>query len=105
MIGSDSPSALLDGLPMLRELAEKSPHDLADEWQTYVGALEGLEKALEGGGEALGLRGRQAAGRSQHTDQQAIAEAASQMGTEEVVEPASGIEQEARDVCKVNLGL
>ena len=38
-------------------------------------------------------------------DQQAIAEAAGQITTEEVIAAASGIEQQARDVCKVNLGL
>ena len=37
-------------------------------------------------------------------ERKAIADAASQIRTEEVVEAASGIEQQARDVCKVNFG-
>jgi hypothetical protein len=38
-------------------------------------------------------------------DQKAIAEAAGQVATDDVVAAATGIEQEARDVCKINMGL
>lgn len=106
MIGSGSPSALLDSLPMLRDLAEESPDDLADEWQTLIRALDGLDDAIrragvkptdfEGGKPPTGLS---------VTDQRAIADAAGQIGADEVVQATSGIEQQARDVCKVNLGL
>ncbi len=106
MTASTSPSALLDGLPMLRELADQSPDDLADEWQTLIGAIEGLDEALEDAGvdPADFQDGKPPAGLSV-TDQKAIADAAGQVGTEEVVAATSGIEQQARDVCKINLGL
>ena len=38
-------------------------------------------------------------------DKQAIADAAYRISSDDVVASASGIEQQARDVCKVNLGL
>jgi hypothetical protein len=106
MIGSDSPSALLNGLPMLRDLADKSPEDLADEWQTFIGALDALRDAIKSAGVKPSdfKDGKPPKGLSVG-DQKAIADAASQIGTDDVVQASSGIEQEARDVCKVNLGL
>ena len=106
MLESESSSALLGNLPMLRGLAEKSPEDLKDEWQTYLRAIEGLDQAIEDAGVKPSDfdDGRPPAGLSD-TDRKAIAEAAGQITTEEVIAAASGIEQQARDVCKVNLGL
>ena len=106
MLDSESSSALLGNLPMLRDLAEKSPDDLSDEWQTYLSAIEGLDEAIKDAGVKPSDfdDGTPPAGLSK-ADQKAIAEAASQITTEEVVDAATGIEQQARDVCKVNLGL
>ena len=106
MTGSGSPSALLDGLPMLRDLAEKAPEDLADEWQTLIGALDGLDDAIrEAGVKPADFEdGKPPAGLSA-ADQKAITDAANQIGTDGVVQASAGIEQQARDVCKLNLGL
>jgi hypothetical protein len=106
MLESESSSALLGNLPMLRDLAEKSPDDLSDEWQTYLRAIEGLDQAIERAGvEPSDFDdGKPPAGLSEG-DRKAIAEAAGQITTDEVIAAASGIEQQARDVCKVNLGL
>ena len=106
MVGSDSPDALLKGLPVLRDLAKKAPEDLADEWQTFLGALDGLADALDEAGvkprDFVG--GKPPEGLSVRA-QKAISDAASQIGADDVVEASTGIEQQARDVCKVNLGL
>ncbi len=106
MLASGSPSALLDGLPMLRDLAEKAPDDLADEWETLIRALDGLDDAISRAGvkPADFEDGKPPAGLSV-TDQKAIADAAGQIGADEVVQASSGIEQQARDVCKINLGI
>ena len=106
MLESESSSALLGNLPMLRDLAENSPDDLTDEWQTYLRAIEGLDQAIERAGvEPSDFdAGKPPPGLSEG-DQKAIAEAAGQITTDEVIAAASGIEQQARDVCKVNLGL
>lgn len=106
MVESGSETVLLDNLPMLRDLAEQSPADLSDEWQTYLGALEGLDEAIEEAGVEPGdfEDGRSPEGLSV-AERKAIADAAGQVTTDEVVQAAAGIEQQARDVCKINLGL
>jgi hypothetical protein len=106
MVSSTSASALLSHLPMLHDLSEKSPDDLADEWQVFLGALDDLDKALEDAGVKPSdfVDGKPPAGLSA-ADRKAIADAASQIRTDEVVQAASGIEQQGRDVCKVNFGI
>ncbi len=106
MLESSSPSALLGNLPMLHDLGDKSPRDLVDEWQTFLGALNGLDEAIKDAGVEPGdfEDGKPPAGLSV-AEKKAIADAANQMSTEDVVQAASGIEQQARDVCKLNLGL
>ena len=106
MLESESSSALLGNLPMLHDLAEKSPDDLSDDWQTYLRAVEGLDDAIKDAGvKPSDFNGGKAPSGLSQADQKAIAEAAGQITTEEVITAASGIEQQARDVCKVNLGL
>jgi hypothetical protein len=106
MVESTSPSALLSHLPMLHDLAEQAPQDLEDEWQVFVGALDDLDKAIRDAGVKPSdfEDGKPPAGVSA-AERRAIADAASQIRTDEVVEAASGIEQQGRDVCKVNFGL
>lgn len=106
MVGSDSPGALLNGLPMLRDLAKLAPEDLTDEWQTFIDALQGLDDAIEKAGVKPGdfVDGKPPKGTGVR-EQKAIADAASQIGTDDVIGASTGIEQQARDVCKVNLGL
>ena len=106
MVSSQSPTALLSHLPMLRELADKAPEDLQDEWQTFLDAVEGLDKAIDRAGVKPSdfKDGQPPAGLST-TDQKAIADAAGEIRTDDVVQAASGIEQQARDVCKINFGL
>ena len=106
MLDSDSPSPLLTNRRFLHDLADAAPSDVADEWQTFLAALDGLQKALDragvkpsefvGGKPPAGLTGAQRAG---------IADAVAQLGTDDTLAAASGIEQQARDVCKVNFGL
>jgi hypothetical protein len=106
MIDSTSQASLLSHLPMLHDLAGKSPKDLADEWQVFVGALDDLEKAIKDAGVKPSdfVDDKPPAGLSD-SDRQAIVDAADQVSTDAVVQAVNGIEQEARDVCKVNLGL
>jgi hypothetical protein len=106
MIDSASSSALLSNLSMMHDRADKAPKDLADEWQTFVGALDHLERALKDAGVKPSefQDGKPPAGLSA-ADRQAIVDAADAITTDEVAQAANGIEQEGRDVCKVNLGL
>ncbi len=99
-------ATLLRNLPMLRDLAGAAPPDLRDEWQTFLTAVEGLDKALR----AADVRpeqfdaGKPPSGLSKSRLQR-IRAAASRLAAPEVVQAVSGIEQQARDVCKINIGL
>lgn len=105
MIGSDSPPALLGNLP-LRDLGDKAPEDLRDEWRAFTGALEALDSSLDDAGIKPSdfQDGKPPVGLSE-ADQKSIADAAGQPGSDEVVTAVGGIEQQGRDACKVNLGL
>ncbi|RNL79233.1 hypothetical protein [Nocardioides marmorisolisilvae] len=98
--------ALITNLPKLLKLEQKSPDDLDDEWQTFTTSLESLRDAIK----AAGLKpsdfvdGKPPAGTSAAA-RTAIAQAADQLSDDDVVTAASGIEQQAKDVCKLQLGL
>lgn len=90
----------------LHALASKAPDDLADEWQTFLGAIDAFAGTLHD----LGVKpedfvdGQAPAGLSQDTRTR-IAQAANELSSGDVVTAANGIEQQAKDVCKLQLGL
>lgn len=90
----------------LHDLADKAPDDLVDEWQTFLGAVDAFAATLAG----LGVKpdefvdGKPPAGLSE-ADRTRVANAANELSSDDVVEAAAGIEQQAKDVCKVQLGL
>jgi hypothetical protein len=98
--------ALITNLPKLEQLAAKAPDDLGDEWQTFTAALEALRDTVK----AAGLKpsdfvnGEPPAGTTASV-RTSIAQAANELSNEDVVTAASGIEQQAKDVCKLQLGL
>jgi hypothetical protein len=105
ILGSGSPSALLGNLPLFHDLADKAPDDLTDEWQTFVSALDGLDDAIRRAGvKPSDFKGGKPPAGLSDGDKKAIADAAGQIDTD-VADATKGIEQQARDVCKVNLGL
>lgn len=105
MNDADSPVALLDHRTMLHDLAEKAPNDLSDEWHTFLAAVDALHEALAKAGvnPADFASGKPPTGLSA-SDRQAIAEAADGLSQPDTVAASQGIDQQARDVCKVNLG-
>jgi hypothetical protein len=104
--GDGSSDGFLDALPDLEELAEKAPDDLRDEWQTFTGALETLDKTIV----AAGVKPRDIVGGRKPatvTDAQwtAITTAADSLSSVDVAQAVDGIDQQAKDVCKLQLGL
>lgn len=106
MLQSDSPEALFENLDRMRELAKGAPSDLKDEWQTFLDAVEGLDRALREADVTPSefADGQPPAGVSV-AERRSIVDAADQLAGDDVVAAASGIEQQARDVCKINLGI
>lgn len=106
MVQSQSADALLSRTSMLQRLSAKAPSDLRDEWQTFLAAVEGLRRALR----AADLRAGDVADGNfpaavSTAQKQAVMAAATRLSSGEVAAAADGIEQQARDVCKVNIGL
>lgn len=98
--------ALLEHRSALHRLADKAPDDLSDEWQTFLGAVDAFAQTLDDLGVKPGdfVDGRAPAGLSE-TERARIASAASELSSDDVVAAANGIEQQAKDVCKLQLGL
>jgi predicted HicB family RNase H-like nuclease len=98
--------ALLRHRAALHDLADKAPDDLTDEWQTFLGAVDAFAATLS----EVGVKpddfvdGKTTAGLSE-ADHTRIVNAANELSSDDVVEAANGIEQQAKDVCKVQLGL
>jgi hypothetical protein len=98
--------ALLRHRTELHDLASKAPDDLADEWQTFLGAIDAFAATLHDAGVKPEdfVDGQAPAGLSQDTRDR-IAQAANELSSDDVVTAANGIEQQAKDVCKLQLGL
>jgi len=98
--------ALLRHVALLHRLAGKAPDDLSDEWQVLLGALDSFSHTLDevGVSPADFVDGKPPAGLSA-ADRTKIANAADVLSSTDVVDAANGIEQQAKDVCKLQLGL
>jgi len=100
VLGDGAPDALLEALPIFRDLADEAPDDLRDEWKTVIDAIAGLQAALEDAGvdPATYDREHPPPGLSQdHKD--AIDAAARQLSSDATVTAFSGVDQQAKDVC------
>jgi hypothetical protein len=100
VLGGGAPDALLEALPIFRDLADQAPEDLRDEWKTVVDAVAGLQQALEDAGvdPASYDRDHPPDGMTQ-ADRDAIDAAARRLASEETESAFTGIDQQAKDVC------
>lgn len=91
-------------IDVFERLRAKAPEDMVDEWDTYVMALQSLERALADAGadESMFTNGVRPEGMSER-DYAAISSAAVELRSTRVVEAAAGIQNQARDVCKIDL--
>lgn len=107
-VRADRPQSEVLGetLDIWRGLREEAPGDLADEWTTLVFALEGLVEAFEEAGttpEEFDPRNLPPGVSAE--DARTLEAAASELASQRVTEAGDGVEQHARDVCGVDLGL
>ena len=105
---ADEPGSDLFGesLAVFEELRDEAPDDVADEWDTFVFAWQGLADAFDEAGVDPGeyQPGKKPPGVSDE-EAKAIEGAALELASPRVADAGDGIEQHARDVCKVDLGL
>lgn len=100
------PEALIEALDIYRELQEEAPRDITDEWDQVVSSIEALDEALTDAGVDPATYNPEKPPEDVTEDQQqAIADAASELGSRETVAALAGVEQQARDVCKTPLTL
>ncbi|HEX5087050.1 MAG TPA: hypothetical protein VFV89_04525 [Nocardioides sp.] len=106
VLGDGSPDALLKALPIFEDLADDAPDDIRDDWKTVIDALDGLQEALDDAGvdPATYDRDHPPAGLSE-ADQEAIDQAAAQVGSQASTTAFNAVDQEAKDVCGTPLQL
>ena len=100
-LAQGGPTALLVALPSFEALREKSPSDLRDEWDTVVTRIQNLKEALDLAGvdpETYSAddppEGLAASAKAK------IEAAADQLASPSMANALSGVQQQARDVCK-----
>jgi hypothetical protein len=106
IVGSGAPDALITALPVFRDLQDKAPGDITDEWQQVVGRIEALRDALDHAGldPATYDRNHPPAGLSAD-DKARIDAAAKQLGSGTTLRALQDLDQQARDVCQTPLTL
>jgi len=106
VLGEGGPTALLDALPIFRDLADDAPQDLRDEWRAVIGALEGLESALDDAGVDAATYDRdQPPADVTAAEQDKIDAAALELTSPQTVQALEGVRQQALDVCGTPLQL
>lgn len=95
-----------DSLTIFDDLRDLAPEDVADEWDTFVFAWQGLADELKAAGvDAAGYSlDKRPAGvtEKQYAD---IKGAAEDLRSARVLDAARGIEDHAKEICKVDLGV
>ena len=105
-VADGGPAALIGALPSLRDLQDKAPRDITDEWQQLVGRVEGLDEALRDAGVDPATYDRKNPPEGLSAQEKArIAAAAGQLASPSTAAAVAGLQQQARDVCKTPLTL
>lgn len=105
-LGSKDPDALLGALDIFRELQDRAPSDIADEWQAVVDAIGGLRETLEAAG-ADPATYDPASPPPDVTpeEQKEITAASRRLTSPETLQALEAVDQQVRDVCHTPLFL
>lgn len=106
IVGAGGQDSLLRAADVFADLRSKAPSDIADEWQQVVTRVAALDRALRDAGvdPATYDRSDPPAGLSAE-ERSAIDGAARELGSRSTTEALSGLDQQARDVCRTPLSL
>lgn len=104
--GKPGKDVLTQTLDVWRDLRDKAPADIKDEWNTLVFALEGLVDAFHAAGTTPD-KYNPASPPPGVSKQEAndLQDAAAELASDRVRKAGDAVEQHARDVCNVDLGL
>jgi hypothetical protein len=99
-------SGLIQALPSFEALAAKSPDDIADDWEIVVERIHDLVDALDAAGvDPDSYDRRHPPAGLDPEEKAAIDAAASALVSVTTSRAMSGVQQQARDVCKTRLAL
>ena len=100
------PTALLEALDDFRSLRAEAPSDIGDEWQQVIRSIEALQQALDDAGvDAADFDSGQPPEGVSKQEQEAIARAAEEVGSQRTEVALAGVRQQALDVCTTQLWL
>lgn len=106
IMSDGGPTALLQALDSFRELRAEAPSDISDEWQRVIRSIEALQQALDDAGvDPEDFKGGKPPAGVSKEDRKAIAQAASEIASQETELALAGVRQEALDVCKTQMWL
>ncbi|MGZ6734782.1 MAG: hypothetical protein ACXVDH_09070 [Nocardioides sp.] len=106
ILGDGGGAALLDALPIFRELQAKAPSDIADDWTTVIDRLAALDAALKAAGvDPSTYDAAHAPASLAAAQREAIATAATALGSPATVSALDAVQQQARDVCHTPITL
>ncbi len=99
-------SGLIRALPDFEALAEKAPDDISDDWEIVIERINDLVDALEAAGVDPDSYNRRRPPEGLDPDEKgAIDAAAKALVSATTAQAMSGVQQQARDVCKTRLAL
>ncbi|HVK26782.1 MAG TPA: hypothetical protein VM575_00460 [Nocardioides sp.] len=99
-------TGLLRALPAFEDLASKAPDDIRDEWRIVIDRITELQAALDAAGvDAASYDFEKPPADMAADDRKAIEAAATRLGSADTATALTGVEQQARDVCKSPLSL
>lgn len=102
----DGQAALISALPVLQDLADASPRDVADAWDVVVVRVEDLAAALEEAGvDPATYSAEEPPADLPEEDRAAIEGAAARLVERSTLQAVGSLEQHALDVCGRPLGL
>jgi hypothetical protein len=103
---SGDAGALLQALPIFRDLEKRSPDDISDDWQAFLEPLEELDDALADAGIDPATYDAEALPGSLDDEQRTrIQDAAARILAPAVVGAFDSVQQQAKDVCHTPLSL
>jgi len=106
VLGDGGNAALIDALPIFRSLQGKAPSDIRKDWDTVVSRLTALQDVLtKAGVDAKKYDAKHPPTGVTTAQQQAIAAAATALGSSTTVTALNAVQQQARDVCHTPLTL
>jgi hypothetical protein len=104
--GEGNEDSLIRALDIFKDLRDKSPSDVSDEWQQLVSRIETLDEALDAAGVDPATYDRDHPPKSLDQEERArIDAAARELGSGPTLAAFQGLQQEVLDVCHTPLTL